>query len=120
MTHINPTLPVIGSPSWGVPLNDTLGVLVGGVNGLDDRVVTLEASDVTGMRFRGAWAAARAYAINDVVTYNSSDYVSLTAHTSGSSFTGVGANWALLARGAVSSTTPPTAPLVGDFWVDTN
>src|SRR3954470_24602169 len=123
MTHINPTLPVVGSPSWGVPLNGTLSAIINGVNDLDDLATSIEtfgAADYTRMRFMGAWVASTAYSTNDVVSYNGSAYVSKTDHNSGSSFTGAGTNWALLARGSVVSTTAPTAPLVGDQWVDTN
>ena len=44
---------------------------------------------------RGAWAAATAYAIKDVVSSSGTYYVCLLAHTSGGSFPGVGADWSV-------------------------
>lgn len=70
------------------------------------------------MRFQNTWIASHAYNANDVVTYNGSAYVCLVTHTSGSTFSGPGTNWALLVRGVTSGTTPPSAPLLHDVWID--
>ena len=57
-----------------------------------------EAAEATRANVRGAWAATTAYAVNDLVnvasgTYTGGIYLCLTAHTSGGSFSGPGANW---------------------------
>src|ERR1039458_3944224 len=57
-----------------------------------------EAPEATRANVRGAWAATTAYAVNDLVnvasgTYTGGIYLCLTAHTSGGSFSGPGANW---------------------------
>lgn len=70
------------------------------------------------MKYRNTWTASTVYATSDVVTVNGSAYVALLAHTSGSSFSGVGTNWALLAQGAVVATTAPSNPVLNSVWID--
>jgi len=53
---------------------------------------------------RGAWAAATAYAVGDVVTFNAATYLCLIAHTSVTQFANdLAANkWLLIANGALA------------------
>lgn len=76
------------------------------------------AASGQGLTIKGAWAASTAYAVNDVVTVSGSAYVCLTAHTSSSTFPGIGSNWALLSRGISVGTTAPSSPQVNDIWID--
>lgn len=50
--------------------------------------------DAKGFTWKGAWATATAYALNDTVESNGSGYVCTSAHTSGATTEpGVGASW---------------------------
>ncbi|CCH00290.1 hypothetical protein FAES_2281 [Fibrella aestuarina BUZ 2] len=51
---------------------------------------------IPGLNWRGAWVANTVYAVGDVVATGGSAYVRKVAGSSGSSFSGVGANWDLL------------------------
>ena len=58
---------------------------------------------LSGYTVRGAWAAATAYAVGDIVTRNDSTYLNSTAHTS-DTFANDTANWTLLANAAINVT----------------
>jgi len=61
--------------------DDGLGFATGDLRGAD-------------LDWRGAWATATAYAVNDAVSNGGSSYVCISAHTSGSTTEpGVGASW---------------------------
>jgi hypothetical protein len=56
----------------------------------------------SGLRWRGDWATSTSYLPNDVVTNNSSSYVTTTAHTSGGTFAGdLATYWNVLAIGSL-------------------
>jgi hypothetical protein len=55
-----------------------------------------------GLSFEGAYAAGSTYALNDVVTYSGSSFVSLTGGNRGNT-PGVAAQWAVLAQGGTGS-----------------
>lgn len=69
---------------------------------------TAETALVSRARPRGAWTTATAYAVNDVVTVAGAAYRCLVAHTSGSTFSGVGSgsweSWAAVAYGTTAGT----------------
>jgi hypothetical protein len=62
------------------------------------------ATGATGLTWRGAWAAATAYAANDAVTYNGSSYRRKVAGTTAGTPDSDPTNWELLA--AVGATGP--------------
>ena len=55
-----------------------------------------------GLSFQGAYAAGSTYALNDVVTYSGSSFVSLTGGNRGNT-PGLTAQWAVLAQGGTGS-----------------
>jgi Collagen triple helix repeat (20 copies) len=55
-----------------------------------------------GLSFQGAYAAGSTYALNDVVTYSGSSFVSLTGGNRGNT-PGIAAQWAVLAQGGTGS-----------------
>src|ERR1700733_1257879 len=57
-----------------------------------------------GLSFQGAYAAGSTYALNDVVTYQGSSFVSLTGGNRGNT-PGVAAQWSVLAQGGTGSGT---------------
>ena len=57
-----------------------------------------------GLIWRGAWAGATSYAVNDAVSApNGSAYVCIVAHTSSVGFPPPNANWSLLAQGGTAA-----------------
>ena len=58
---------------------------------------------LSGYTVRGAWAAATAYAVGDIITNNDATYLNSTAHTS-TTFANDTANWTLLANAAINVT----------------
>jgi len=71
---------------------------------------------VDGFNPLGAWAAATAYAPNDLVDYNDATYVCLVAHTSSAAFaTDLGAgNWLLIANSAIGNVSSSVDYFEGD------
>jgi hypothetical protein len=58
------------------------------------------------INWRGAWATATAYTINDAVSFGGSSYVCVIAHTSGTWATDLAAvDWQIMAQGASANTT---------------
>ena len=55
------------------------------------------------LQFRGAWSLTGSYAVNDVVTYNSSAWISLVSSNVGNQPTTLGTAWAVLVPAAVSA-----------------
>lgn len=57
---------------------------------------------LSGYTLKGAWVAATAYVVGDLVTNNDATYVATTAHTSASTF--ISTNWILIANSAIETT----------------
>ena len=72
-----------------------------------------------GLNFQGAYAAGSTYALDDVVTYQGSSFVSLTGGNRGNT-PGVAAQWAVLAQGGTggSSGGGDRAGVSGDVRFD--
>ena len=65
---------------------------------------------------RGDWAAARAYAVNDIIDFNGATYLATVAHTSAAAFaTDLDADrWVLLANAAIATTAAAVDKYEGD------
>lgn len=61
------------------------------------------APGAPGLVWRGAWAAATTYAVNDAVTYNGSSYRRLVAGQTAGNPESDTTNWGLIAGGAVGA-----------------
>lgn len=84
--------------TWGNVLNDFLNTAHNSDGTLkpitDSSVSAISQSKITGLSaalaakdsYRGAWAAATSYAVNDIVTHGEGVYIITAAHTSSSSF----------------------------------
>tara|TARA_B100001287_G_scaffold107686_2_gene90713 strand:- start:5318 stop:7267 length:1950 start_codon:yes stop_codon:yes gene_type:complete len=72
--------------------------------------------NVTGFSPQGDWTTARAYAVGDIVDFNSGTYLATTAHTSSAAFaTDSAANrWILIANAAISGTSSAVDKFEGD------
>lgn len=78
-------------------------------------VASLVADLTSRLRYRGAWVGATAFALYDVVSYRGTQWLCLTAHTSGGSFSSV--NWAPLGSRArtTASAARPNANYIGSL-----
>lgn len=95
----------VGSNVWRIVASMTTTGPAGPTGAKGDKGDTGAAGPQgPGFVARGAWAATTVYAVNDIVTNGGSTYRSLTAHTSGASFSGVGANWELWAAKGTDGT----------------
>jgi len=72
--------------------------------------------NVTGFSPQGDWTTARAYAVGDIVDFNSGTYLATAAHTSSAAFaTDSAANkWILIANAAISGTSSAVDKFEGD------
>ena len=108
-----------GTPAKAADVNANFSAVATAVNGSANDVATLQtkilalqkAQASLGLLFKGPWATATAYAINDVVTEGGSSYVALTANTSvdpANDVSGSGGHWAVMAAaGAKGATGAP-------------
>ncbi len=71
-----------GAPTWGV--NEDLYAEARVM--LPSQYITTHNDDYTNGLVRGAWVYGDTYALNDIVTWNSKDYICYVAHTSGPDF----------------------------------
>jgi hypothetical protein len=58
----------------------------------------------SGFTPRGTWVTATAYVSGDLVTNNAASYLTVAAHTSGSTFAGDSTYWTLIANSAIETT----------------
>ena len=65
---------------------------------------TIALTKASSFNIRGSWSASTAYAINDLVEYNSATYIAVSAHTSSANFSSDSGNWVLLANAAIDTT----------------
>ena len=72
--------------------------------------------NATGFTPQGDWTTARAYAVGDIVDFNSGTYLATAAHTSSAAFaTDSAANkWILIANAAISGTSSAVDKFEGD------
>ena len=77
-------------------------------------VAALALIGADGFNPRGAWVTATAYAPQDLVDYNDSTYVALSAHTSSAAFPTDAANWLLIANAAIGDVDSSVDYFVGD------
>jgi len=68
------------------------------------------ATGPAGLVWRGAWASATAYAVNDAVTYNNSSYRRKVAGTTATNPAADTTNWELIAAQGATGNTGPTGP----------
>lgn len=74
---------------------------------------TIALTKASSFNIRGSWSASTAYAINDLVEYNSATYIAVSAHTSSANFSSDSANWVLLANAAIDTTSSAVDQFVG-------
>ena len=74
---------------------------------------TIALTKASSFNIRGSWSASTAYAINDLVEYNSATYIAVSAHTSSANFSSDSGNWVLLANAAIDTTSSAVDQFVG-------
>lgn len=76
------------------------------------------ATGSAGLVWKGAWAAATAYAVNDAVTYSGASYRRKVAGTTATAPVNDGSNWELLAAQGVQGVPGPAGLTPRGAWLD--
>lgn len=105
-------------------LNGNIGLIQRDDGKLKNKSVHIDAFDSGALALinagnlnpRGSWTGLALYAANDLVTYNSSTYLALQAHTATANFLSdlASGNWSLLANAAIGSTSSAVDKFSGD------
>lgn len=104
-----------GTPARAADVNGNFNAVATAINGsagdiatLQSAVQALQKAQASGFTFKGPWASASAYSINDVVSEAGSSYVALLANTAIDPATDAnasGGHWALIAAAGAKGVT---------------
>jgi hypothetical protein len=93
----------------GFPTKPAIGQYVGPTGFVATAALATDIRGSIGINWRGAWVASTVYAVGDGVENGGNSYRRTVAGTSGTTFTGVGTNWQLVAQGGAPADGTVTA-----------